>query len=69
VGQAERGRRQMDIQSDDYSGSLFLRCPKTLPPAIKQAARGAMTSASAYVRQAVLTQLKRDGYAPNGDAA
>ncbi len=34
----------MDIQTqapDDYSGSLFLRCPKSLPPAIKQADVGA----------------------------
>lgn len=63
----------MNIQvqaSDDYSGSLFLRCPKSLPSAIKQAARGSMTSASAYVRLAILSQLKRDGYDPKiGDAA
>ena len=32
---------EMDIQtqSDDYSGSLFLRCSKTLPQAVKEAAR------------------------------
>jgi len=63
----------MDIQtqaSDDYSSALYLRCPKSLPTAIKQAARGSMTSASAYVRGAILSQLKRDGFDPNiGDAA
>jgi hypothetical protein len=60
-----------DIQvwADDYSGSLFLRCPKPLPRIIKQAARGSMTSASAYVRGAILSQLRRDGYDLNGDAA
>jgi hypothetical protein len=51
----------------DYSGSLFLRCPKSLPPAIKQAARGSMTSASAYVRGAILKQLQIDGYDPKSE--
>jgi hypothetical protein len=62
----------MDIlqtQSDDYSGSLFLRCPKNLPRAVRQTARGNMTSASSYIRGAILSQLKRDGYALIGDAA
>jgi hypothetical protein len=59
----------IQMQSDDYSGSLFLRCPKTLPQAIRQAAKGNMTSASSYIRGAILSQLKRDGYALNGDAA
>jgi predicted HicB family RNase H-like nuclease len=62
----------MDIQTqapDDYSGALYLRCPPSLPQAIRQAARGNMTSASSYIRGAILSQLKRDGYAPNGDAA
>jgi hypothetical protein len=60
----------MDIQTDDYSSALYLRCPKSLPSVIKQAARGSMTSASAYVRLAILSQLKRDGYDPkSGDVA
>jgi hypothetical protein len=70
----------MDIQTkapDDYSGALYLRCPlpqtikQHLPRAIKQAARGNMTSASVYVRQAVLSQLRlmattRTGMPPDG---
>lgn len=62
----------MNIQAhapDDYSGSLFLRCPKSLPTAIKQAARGSMTSASAYVRGAILRQLQIDGYDPKSEEA
>jgi hypothetical protein len=58
----------MDIHAqapDDYSGSLFLRCPKSLPPAIKRAARQSMTSVSGYVRSAVLHQLKIDGCSPS----
>jgi predicted HicB family RNase H-like nuclease len=58
----------MDIQSDDYSGAFYLRCPPSLPAAIRQAARRDMTSASAYVRGAILDRLKRDGHAPK-DAA
>jgi hypothetical protein len=54
---------------DDYSSALYLRCPRSLPAVIKQAARGNMTSASSYVRMAILSQLKRDGYDPSGDAA
>lgn len=52
----------------DYTGALYLRCPKALPSAIKQAARQNMTSVSSYIRAAVLSQLKRDGCAPK-DAA
>jgi predicted HicB family RNase H-like nuclease len=57
----------MDIHAqapDDYSGSLYLRCPKSLPPAIKMAARQSMTSVSSYVRSAVLQRLKADGCIP-----
>ncbi len=60
----ERDHEMDQAQAPDYDGSLFLRCPQSLPPAIKQAARGNMTSASAYMRQAVLSQLRRDGYSP-----
>jgi hypothetical protein len=58
-------------EETDYSGSLFLRCPRSLPLAVKQAARKSMTSASSYVRSAVLHQLKIDGCSPsnNGDRA
>jgi predicted HicB family RNase H-like nuclease len=52
----------------DFTGALYLRCPKALPSAIKQAARQNMTSVSSYIRTAVLSQLKRDGCAPK-DAA
>ena len=52
----------------DFSGSLYLRCPRTLPQAIKQAARQNMTSVSGYVRSAILSQLRRDGCDPK-DAA
>ena len=52
----------------DYTGALYLRCPKALPPAIKHAARQNMTSVSSYVRSAILSQLRRDGCDPK-DAA
>jgi len=52
----------------DFTGSLYLRCPRTLPPAIKQAARQNMTSVSSYIRTVVLSQLRRDGIDPK-DAA
>ena len=58
----------MNIQAqapDDYSGSLFLRCPKALPDIVRQAARGSMTSASAYVTGAILRQLRLDGFHPS----
>jgi hypothetical protein len=59
----------MRTEVSDEKSAIYLRCPKTLPQAIKQAARGSITSASTYVRGAILSQLRRDGYAPNGDAA
>lgn len=52
----------------DFTGALYLRCPKALPPAVKQAARQNMTSVSSYIRTAVLSQLRRDGCDPK-DAA
>jgi hypothetical protein len=55
----------MDVQAqvpDDYSGSLFLRCPPSLPQAIRQAARSHMTTSASYVRGAILRQLQIDGY-------
>jgi hypothetical protein len=52
----------------DFTGALYLRCPKALPPAIKQMARLNMTSVSSYIRTAVLSQLRRDGCDPK-DAA
>jgi hypothetical protein len=54
----------MDIQTqapDDYSSALYLRCPPSLPQAIRKAARGNLTSTSSYIRRAILSQLKRDG--------
>jgi hypothetical protein len=59
----------MRADASDEKSALYLECPRSLPPAIKQAARGSMTSASAYMRGAILDRLKRDGYWPNGDAA
>ena len=46
----------------NYDGGFVLRCPKALPRAIRSAAKGHMTSASAYVRGAVLKQLQLDGH-------
>jgi hypothetical protein len=43
----ERDHEMDQAQAPDYDGSLFLRCPQSLPAAIKQAAGGNMTSASA----------------------
>jgi hypothetical protein len=60
----------MNIQAqapDDYSGSLFLRCPKSLLPAIKQAARSHMTTSASYVRGAILKQLQIDGLHPSSE--
>jgi hypothetical protein len=61
---------KMDFQAqapDDYSGSLFLRCPKSLPTAIRQAARSHMTTSAAYVRGAILKQLQIDGLRPSAE--
>ena len=59
----------MDIHAPtpDYSGSLFLRCPKSLPPVIKRAAQQSMTSLSGYARSAVINQLKIDGFHPSSE--
>jgi predicted HicB family RNase H-like nuclease len=50
----------------DYSGALYLRCPRSLPTAIKRAALQNMTSISGYVRSAVLAQLRLDGFEIKG---
>jgi len=57
----------MDIQAqapDDYSGSMFFRCPKSLPLMVKHAARQNMTSVSAYMRLAALEKMRADGCIP-----
>ena len=51
-----------DPATVEYDGGMFLRCPKALPQAIKLAARNRMTSASAYVRGAILKELQIDGH-------
>jgi hypothetical protein len=40
---------------------MLVRCPPSLPAAVARAADRSMTSASSYVRGAVLEQLRRDG--------
>jgi len=54
---------------DDYSSAIYLRCPPALPTALKAAARQNMTSVSAYVRQSVISQLRRDGIDMAGQAS
>jgi hypothetical protein len=44
---------------------IHFRCPAILPTAVKRAADQKMISASAYMRQAIADQLKRDGVALN----
>jgi hypothetical protein len=48
----------------EYSSALFVRCPPELPAAITRAAEREMTTASAYVRSAVIDKLRRDGVDP-----
>ena len=52
-----------------YTAAMLVRCPETLPAAIRQAAREQLTSSSAYVRAAILSQLRRDGYDPKSEEA
>jgi hypothetical protein len=59
----------MRAEASGKRSAICLDCPEFLPPVIKRAARENMTSASAYVRAAILSQLRRDGCDPNGDAA
>jgi predicted HicB family RNase H-like nuclease len=56
---------QEGTQSAEYSGAFCVRCPESLPPAIKRAARQNMTTAASYIRAAVLHQLKIDGCSPS----
>jgi hypothetical protein len=55
------------IQPDDlsYSRTMVVRCPESLPLAVKQAAQRHMTNCSSYVRSAILRQLKIDGCSPS----
>jgi hypothetical protein len=44
-----------------HGDTICLRCPPTFLPAVKWAAGQRETSASAYMRQAIADQLRRDG--------
>ena len=53
-----------------HADVICIRCPATLLPAVKDAAGQRATSASAYVRQAIVARLKSDGVDLNsGEAA
>jgi hypothetical protein len=45
----------MRTEVSDEKSAIYLRCPQSLPRAIKQVARGNMTSASSYIRGAILS--------------
>ena len=57
-------RTMMRTEASDEKGAIYLRCPQSLPPAIRRAAQLRMTSSSSYVRAAVLDRLKADGINP-----
>jgi hypothetical protein len=48
-------------RSSKFPSAMLVRCPPSLPAAVARAADRGMTSTSAYVRGAVLEQLRRDG--------
>jgi hypothetical protein len=48
-------------QNSKFPAAIFVRCPPSLPAAVARAADRSMTNISAYVRGAVLEQLRRDG--------
>jgi hypothetical protein len=52
-----------------FGDVVHFRCPETLPTAIKRAADKKMISASAYMRQAIVDRLARDGIDLNGGAS
>ncbi|MGA2257693.1 MAG: hypothetical protein ABSG53_23780 [Thermoguttaceae bacterium] len=45
-----------------HAEAIRIRCPSTLLPVVKHAAGRQTISASAYVRQAIVDRLKRDGF-------
>ena len=51
-----------------YTRTMAVRCPESLPLAVKQAAQRHMTNCSSYVRSAILRQLKIDGCSPSNAA-
>jgi hypothetical protein len=61
-------RTKMRAEAAGKRSAIYLECPEFLRPVIKQAAKENLTSASAYVRGAILSQLRRDGFDPK-DAA
>ena len=54
----------MRTDASDEKSAIYLRCPQSLPRAIRRAAELRMTSAAAYVRGAVIKQLQLDGHNP-----
>jgi hypothetical protein len=48
----------------DFEGQIAFRCPAVLAKITKQAAAREMTTPSAYLRSALLKQLRRDGIDP-----
>ncbi len=56
----------MRTEASDEKGAIYLRCPQSLPRAIRRAAELRMTSSASYVRSAVLDRLKGDGIDPFG---
>ncbi len=47
-----------------FQTHLSVKVPKPMEDAIHQAASENMTTASAYIRQAIVDRLRFDGYAP-----
>jgi hypothetical protein len=54
----------MRTDASDEKSAIYLRCPQSLPRAIRRAAELRMTSSASYVRSAVLDRLRGDGIDP-----
>jgi hypothetical protein len=52
-------------QGADFDAHVGFRCPTALAETIEQAAARDMTTPSAYARQAIVKQLRRDGINPS----
>jgi hypothetical protein len=49
--------------STEFNAHVAFRCPPAPAAAIEEAAAQDMTTPSAYARQAIVKQLRRDGFA------
>jgi hypothetical protein len=64
--QAPRHRATMHTtdETTDFSSSTFFKCPPALPVAVKRAAQRNVTTASGFVRAAIIDKLSSDGVRP-----